>query len=89
MCREGDEMTQTGQGARYQIKIAGRLASCWARRFEGLSMEQDEGGDTLLSGTVIDQAALHGLLRIVRDSGMTLLSVVRLETGEADAPDNN
>lgn len=89
MCRQADEMTSRGEGARYEIRIAGRLGSCWARRFEGLSMELDEGGDTLLSGTVIDQAALHGLLRIVRDSGMTLVSVTRLETGKPDAPDNN
>ena len=89
MCKQGDVMTQSVQAARYQIKIAGRLGSCWAGRFEGLTMELDEGGDTLLSGTVIDQAALHGLLRIVRDSGMTLVSVMRLETGETDAPDTN
>ena len=94
MCKQGDVMTQSVQAARYQIKIAGRLGSCWAGRFEGLTMELDEGGDTLLSGTVltgtvIDQAALHGLLRIVRDSGMTLVSVMRLETGEQDALDTN
>ena len=89
MCGQSDEITPPGQAACYEIKIAGRLRSCWAGRFEGLSMELDEGGNTLLSGTVIDQAALHGLLKIVRDSGMTLVSVVRIETGEADTPDNN
>ena len=89
MCGQSDEITPPGQAACYEIKIAGRLRSCWARRFEELSMELDEGGNTLLSGTVIDQAALHGLLKIVRDSGMTLVSVMRLETGETDAPDTN
>ena len=59
----------------YEIRLKGQLNERWADWFEGLTITLEEGGDTLLSGPVIDQAALHGLLKKVRDLGMTLLSV--------------
>lgn len=59
----------------YQIRIKGHLDRGWTDWFEGLTITQEEGGDTLLTGPVVDQAALHGLLRKVRDLGMPLLSV--------------
>ena len=62
----------------YQIRIKGHLDSQWTDWFEGLTITQEEGGDTLLTGPVVDQAALHGLLKKVRDLGMTLLSVNRI-----------
>ena len=59
----------------YEIRLKGQLNDRWADWFEGLTITLEEGGDTLLSGMVIDQAALHGLLKKVRDLGMTLVSV--------------
>ena len=59
----------------YQIRLRGHLGREWTDWFEGLTITLEENGDTLLTGPVIDQAALHGLLKKVRDLGMMLLSV--------------
>ena len=59
----------------YKIKIKGQLDSQWTDWFEGLTITLDDNGDTLLTGPVVDQAALHGLLKKVRDLGMPLISV--------------
>jgi hypothetical protein len=85
----------------YEIRLKGHLDDRWAEWFEGLTITLEEDGDTLLTGPVIDQAALHGLLKKVRDLGMPLVSVSPLEhgssttlplrglrgIGQADAPD--
>jgi hypothetical protein len=70
----------------YQIRIQGHLSSEWTDWFEGLSISLEDNGETLLSGPVVDQAALHGLLRKVRDLGMPLISVNRLQIGQIDVP---
>ncbi len=72
------------QPAVYHIRIAGHLGRQWAEWFEGLAITLDENGDTLLTGSVVDQAALHGLLKKVRDLGMPLLSVVCVQPNQAD-----
>ncbi len=59
----------------YQIKLEGHLGSQWTAWFDGLTITKEDDGNTLLTGPVIDQAALHGLLRKVRDLGIPLLSV--------------
>ena len=59
----------------YQIRVADHLPRQWADWFEGLTLSLEENGDTLLTGPVVDQAALHGLLKKVRDLGMVLLAV--------------
>ena len=71
----------------YEIRIKGHLADRWAAWFEGLTITLEEDGDTLLTGPVVDQAALHGLLRKVRDLGMPLVSVNLVENSQADALD--
>jgi hypothetical protein len=71
----------------YQVRIKGHLGRQWTDWFGGLTITLEDNGDTLLTGPVVDQAALHGLLRRVRDLGMPLLSVTRVEPGQADARD--
>jgi len=71
----------------YQIRISGHLGRQWTNWFEGLTITLEEDGDTLLTGPVIDQAALHGLLKKVRDLGMPLLSVNSLRSGLQDSPE--
>jgi hypothetical protein len=73
-----------GQPTVYQIRIKGHLGSRWTGWFEGLTITLEEDGDTLLTGPVVDQAALHGLLRKARDLGMPLVSVSPVEPGQAD-----
>jgi len=67
----------------YEIRLKGHLDNRWIDWFEGLSITLEEDGDTLLSGPVVDQSALHGLLKKVRDLGMPLVSVSSLETGSS------
>ena len=62
----------------YEIRIEGHLDHRWAGWFDGLTLTLEDNGDTLLTGPVVDQAALHGLLRKVRDLGMPLVSVMRV-----------
>ncbi len=69
----------------YIIRIKGHLDDRWADWFGGLTITLEDSGDTLLTGPVVDQAALHGLLKKVRDLGMPLLSVNCVEPGQADA----
>jgi hypothetical protein len=71
----------------YQIRIKGHLDPQWTDWFEGLTMTLEEGGDTLLTGPVVDQAALHGWLKKVRDLGMPLLSVNSVEPRRQDMSD--
>jgi hypothetical protein len=72
----------------YQIRIKGHLALRWTEWFGGLIITLEDNGDTLLSGPVVDQAALFGLLRKVRDLGMPLLSVNRIEPDHLDVADS-
>ena len=77
-----------GQANSYQIRIKGHLDDSWSDWFDNLTITLEEGGYTLLTGPVIDDAALHGLLKKVRDLGMPLLSVNRVEPGRADLADD-
>jgi hypothetical protein len=73
-----------GQPAIYQVRVKGHLGPEWAGWFEGLAITLEAGGDTLLTGPIVDQAALHGLLKKVRDLGIPLVSVNRVSPGPAD-----
>ena len=68
----------------YEIRIKGHLDDRWSDWFEGLTITLEEDGNTLLTGPVIDQAALHGLLKKVRDLGMPLVSVSPVEPGPSN-----
>jgi hypothetical protein len=59
----------------YEIRIEGHLDGRWADWFGSMTITLEDNGDTLLTGPVVDQAALHGLLKKVRDLGMTLISI--------------
>jgi hypothetical protein len=65
----------------YEIRIKGHLSSQWMDWFEGMTITLEDNGDTVLSGQAIDQAALYGLLKKVRDLGMALVSVSPIESG--------
>ena len=67
---------------RYEIRLKGRLDGRWATWFDGLSLSHESDGTTVLSGPVIDQAALHGLLSKVRDLGLPLISVTQIDAVE-------
>ena len=79
-------VTNSAQPTVYQIRLAGHLGCQWADWFGGLTITLEDNGETILTGPVADQAALHGLLKKVRDLGMPLLSVNRVAlhpTGDA------
>jgi hypothetical protein len=65
----------------YQIRLKGHLGRQWTDWFDGLTITLEDNGDTLLTGPVADQAALHGLLKKVRDLGLTLLSLNQVHYG--------
>jgi hypothetical protein len=67
--------SDSSQPAVYEIRIAGHLPPQWSDWFEGLDVTLEPDGTTLLSGPVVDQAALYGLLKKVRDTGLTLIAV--------------
>ena len=71
----------------YQFKLKGHLSQQWLNWFEGLIVTLEEDGNTLLSGTVVDQSALHGILKKIRDLGMPLLSMNLIDSNPADKTD--
>jgi hypothetical protein len=87
MSNKPNPTTDSRQPMVYHIRIQGHLGSEWTDWFDGLSITLEDNSETLLRGLVADQAALHGLLRKVRDLGMPLLAVNRVESGQADAAD--
>lgn len=70
----------------YEIRVKGHLAPRWTAWFDGLSLIAEDDGTTVIRGPVVDQAALHGVLRKVRDVGLPLISVIRVEPDHPDAP---
>lgn len=87
MSNELESQPTPGHPVIYQIRLKGHLGSQWTDWFGGLTITLADNGDTLLTGPVIDQATLHGLLKKVRDVGMPLVSVSPVEPGQADQSD--
>jgi hypothetical protein len=81
MSNKRNATTDSGQPMAYQIRLTGHLGHGWTDWFEGLAITLEDNGDTLLTGPVVDQAALHGVLKKVRDLGMPLVSVTRVRPG--------
>jgi hypothetical protein len=77
--------TEHDQPWQCEIRIQGHLDDRWAEWFVGLTITREDNGETRLTGPVVDQAALHGLLKKVRDLGLPLVSVNRIEPGQAAA----
>jgi len=82
MSNKLNSKSDPGQPNIYQIRIKGHLGSQWSDWFEGLTITMEEYGNTLLTGPVVDDAALHGLLKKVRDLGVPLISVNRVESDQ-------
>jgi hypothetical protein len=82
--RRSHTKTDSGQPMIYQIRIEGHLDAQWTDWFSGLAVTLEENGDTLLTGPIADQAALFGLLKKVRDLGLPLVSLNRVEPGKPD-----
>ena len=77
--------TESGQLMVYQIRVKGHLGRQWTDWFGSVTITLEDNGNTLLTGPVVDQAALHGMLRKVRDLGLPLVSVIRVEPRQANA----
>jgi hypothetical protein len=87
MSNEINSESEKAQPLIYQIRIKGHLGREWTDWFEGLTITALDNGETLLTGPVVDQAALYGVLKKVRDVAMPLLSVVCVTPGQAETSD--
>ena len=88
MSNERNPKTDSAQPMVYEIRIKGHLGSHWENWFEGLTITREESGDTLLTGPVVDQAALFGVLKKVRNSGMPLISVICIKPDHEDVSES-
>jgi hypothetical protein len=87
MSNESNSSNEKAESLIYQIRIKGHLDRKWADWFSDLSIISLENGETLLTGPVLDQAALHGLIKKVRDVSLPLVAVIQVEPKPADVPD--
>ena len=88
MSNEINSEMDPGQPMVYQIRIKGHLGREWTDWFGGLTIRLTDNGETPLTGSVVDQAALHGVLKKVRDVGMPLVSVMRVKPDPAERPES-
>ena len=81
--RQTSTPDRSGAG-RYEIRLSGHLDAHWSTWFDGLAVAHEQDGTTVITGSVLDQAALHGLIGRVRDLGLPLVSVMRLPDPQPD-----
>ena len=81
--------TDDHHGPHYEIRLQGHLDPRWAAWFDGLILTRESDGTTVIHGSVVDQAALHGLLGKVRDLGLPLIAVIQIDPKQANGPDVN
>ncbi len=81
-----DQSTGSRDAKPYEIRVQGHLGARWAAWFDGLSLSNESDGTTLIAGPVADQAALHGLLQKVRDTGLPLVSVTQINADQPAPP---
>ncbi len=86
MTERHPSMGDRPEARRYEIRLAGHLDARWAEWFDGLAVSRDIDGTTVIRGPITDQAALHGLLQRVRDLGLPLVSVTRVDTDQPAPP---
>jgi hypothetical protein len=79
--------SNAGQPMIYEIRLEGHLGHQWTDWFEGLTLTLEDNGESLLTCSVVDQAALYGLLKKVRDVGLPLVSIIQVEFNQSDKPD--
>ncbi len=84
MSNEPEPNSEPSPPTIYRVRLKGQLGSEWAEWFEGLAVTLEDDGSTLLTGPLADQAALHGLLKKIRDLGMPLISVCPVEPDDGD-----
>lgn len=77
--------TQPARPSVYQIRVQGHLGCQWTDWFEQMTISRDANGETTVTGPLVDQAALHGLLKKVRDLGLPLLSITRIGPDDTDS----
>jgi hypothetical protein len=82
--QDAQRQSLDSQGDWYEFRVKGHLAPCWSEWLDGLAIANLDKGDALLTGPVVDQAALHGLLARIRDLNLPLISVNRVEPGQVD-----
>ena len=87
MVHKPDYKIEPGQPILYQIRVNGHLGPDWIQWFGGMTISLEEDGQTLLTGEVVDQAALHGLLKKVRDLSLPLISVNQVKSTHGDGSD--
>lgn len=85
MASQHDSKPDANAPLSYQIRIQGHLDRQWAAWFADMTITWADSGETILTGPVVDQAALYGLLRKVRDLGLPLIAVTQLPPGQTDA----
>jgi hypothetical protein len=77
--RTAHQLGSYGRPVQYEITVQGRLGARWAAWFDGFAITSEADGTTILRGSVVDQAALHGLLQKLRDLGIPLLALTQLD----------
>ena len=83
-----NQFSNQNQSNFFQIKLKGSLEDQNCERFEGFAITLDKDGNTILTGIVKDQAALHGVFKKIRDLGMTLMAINSVEPGQSNQPDD-